>query len=256
MTAMFALAKLQLRIIKNDPWFLVIMFGMPLVVMPLFKRTMRLSLLDSGFEGATGAEQVVPGQAILFGFFVGGSVGFALFREHGWQTWDRLRASAASSRALLGGFALPWTLIHVLYQSALFIAGGLALGLRFNGGSPIAWLLVVIGYAAVVVALVLLAASTFRTANQVSAFQNVGAMVFGGLGGALVPLEQLPGWAQAIAPITPSYWAMEGHRSVFLEQGSVVDVAVPVLVMLGGAAVIGFFASLRFRADETKEFFA
>lgn len=256
MTAAFALAKLQLRIIRNDPWFLVIMFGMALVVMPLFKRTMELSLVDSGFAGATGAEQVVPGQAILFGFFVGGSVGFALFREHGWQTWDRLRASAASSRSLLAGFAMPWTLIHVLYQTAVFLAGGLALGLRFNGGSPIAWLLVVIGYAACVVSLVLLAASTFRTANQVSAFQNVGAMAFGGLGGALVPLEQLPGWAQAIAPATPAYWAMEGHRSVFLEQGGVVDVIVPVAVLLGTAAAIGVMASMRFRADETKEFFA
>lgn len=256
MTAALAVAKLQLRIIRNDPWFLVIMFGMPLVVMPLFQRAMGLSLIDSGFQGASGAEQVVPGQVILFGFFVGGSVGFALFREHGWKTWDRLRASAASSRSLLVGFALPWVLIHVGYQVALFAAGGLALGLRFNEGSPIAWFLLLIAYSAIVVALVLLVSATFRTVNQVNAFQNVGAMVFGGLGGALVPLEQLPGWAQAIAPATPAYWAMRGHRSVFLEQGGVAEVVFPVTVMLATAAALGVVASIRFRSDETKEFFA
>lgn len=256
MTAAWAITKLQLRILRNDPWFLVIMFGMPLVVMPLFQRTMSLSLIDSGFGSASGAEQVVPGQVILFGFFVGGSVGFSLFREHGWRTWDRLRASAASSKSLLAGFAVPWIVIHIGYQVALFTVGGLALGLRFNGGSPIALLMIVLGYATCVISLILLVASSFRTVNQVSAFQNVGAMAFGGLGGALVPLEQLPGWAQAIAPATPSYWAMQGHRSIFLEAGGVADVLVPFAVLLGASLVISLLAARRFRADETKEFFA
>ena len=83
MSAAVAVTKVQLRILRNDPWFLVIMFGMPLVVMPLLKDTIGLSLVSSGFEGATGAELVVPGQAVLFGFFVGGSAGFCVFREHG-----------------------------------------------------------------------------------------------------------------------------------------------------------------------------
>lgn len=256
MSAALAVTKLQLRIVKNDPWFLVIMFGMPLVVMPLFKRTMGLSLIDSGFGDASGAEQVVPGQVILFGFFVAGSVGFSLYREHGWKTWDRLRASAASSRSLLAGFAIPWIIIHVLWQVALFVAGGIALGLRFNGGSPVAALLVIVGYSCCVITLLLLVAATLRTVNQMSAAQNVGAMLLGGLGGALVPLEQLPGFAQAIAPATPAYWAMEGHRSVFLEGGGLGDVVVPVAVLLGSSIVIGLLAANRFRADETKEFFA
>jgi ABC-2 type transport system permease protein len=255
-TAALAITKLQLRIIRNDPWFLLIMFLMPLVVMPLFVKTLGLSLVASGFDSASGAEVVVPGQVVLFGFFVGGSVGFALYREHGWKTWDRLRASAAPSRSLLAGFAVPWTVIHVAYQLTLFLAGGLALGLRFNGGSPIALVLVAIGYGACIVALVLLVSASFRTINQVNAFQNVGAMALGGLGGALVPLEQLPGWAQAIAPATPQYWAMRGFRGVFLESASVVDVLPSVAVLFGSAAILSLLAARRFRADETKEFFA
>ncbi|MDJ0769969.1 MAG: ABC transporter permease [Ilumatobacter sp.] len=256
MTTALAVAKLQLRILRNDPWFLLIMFAMPLAVMPLFERTMGLSLIDSGFGSATGAEQVVPGQAVLFAFFVAGSAGFSVYREHGWRTWDRLRASAAGPRSLLAGFAMPWILINVCYQLAVFVAGGAMLGLGFDGGSPVAALLVITGYAGCVVALVLLMASSFRTVQQMSAFQNVGAMVLAGLGGALVPIEQLPGWARAIAPATPAYWAMEGHRSVFLESGGIADVALPVLVLFGAAAAIGAIASMRFRADETKEFFA
>ncbi|MCP3857791.1 MAG: ABC transporter permease [Actinomycetia bacterium] len=251
-----AVAQLQLRIIRNDPWFLLVMFGMPLVVMPLFKQTMSLSLVDSGFDGASGAEHVVPGQVVLFGFFVGGSVGFSLFREHGWNTWDRLRSSATRPATLLLGFGLPWVLILLVWQLTLFLAGSLALGLRLNGGSAAAIVLVAFAYSCVVISLVLLLATVLRTIQQMSAAQNVGAMLFGGLGGALVPIEQLPGPAQAIAPVTPAYWAMDGFRSVLLEAGGIVDVLRASTVMLGAAVILGALASLRFKDEESKQFFA
>ncbi len=256
MNAVVAIVKQQFRIIRRDPWFLLIMFLMPLVVMPLFKRTMSFSLQASGYAKATGAEQVVPGQIVMFGFFVGGSSGFCLFREHGWRTWDRLRASSASSRAVLVGFAFPWVVILTIFQTVLLCVGGLALGLRLHGGSPVAEFLVIVGYASCVVALVMLVASTLRTVNQVNAFQNVGAMAFAGLGGALVPLAQLPAWARSVAPVTPAYWAMKGHTEVFLKSGGIADVAIPVGVLLGASALLLTVATFRFRVDETKQFFA
>ncbi len=256
MTIIATISRSQFRILRRDPWFLVIMFGMPLAVMPLFSRTMGLSLADIGFTDATGAEQVVPGQTVLFGFFIASSAAFAVFREHGWKTWDRLRASAVTSRQLLAGYALPWIVIHSFYQLALFVAGFAFLGLRLRGGSLVALLLVVVSYAACLIALMLLATATFRTIQLVNALSNLGAMVMGGLGGALVPLEQLPGWAQAVAPITPPYWAMRAHRSIFLEAGGVADVAPFVGVLVAAAVVFGLAASFRFRVDETKEFFA
>lgn len=192
----------------------------------------------------------------MFGFFVAGTVGFSVFREHGWKTWDRLRVSAISPPMLLLGFTLPWTVVHVLYSGALLLAGALTVGLRLNGGSAIAVGLMLIAYSSVVVSIILLLTATFRTVNQLSGFQNIGAMAFAGLGGALVPLEQLPGWARAIAPVTPAYWAMRGHRSIFLDEGGISQVALPAAVLLGAAVVLSLLASIRFRVDETKEFFA
>lgn len=256
MTAAVAVVKQQLRIIRRDPWFLLVMFGMPMVVMPLFKKTMAYSLQASGYANATGAEQVVPGQMVMFGFFVGGSAGFCLFREHGWGTWDRLRASNATPPSLLVGFIAPWVAILTLFQLGLLLAGGAAAGLRLRGGSPIAELLVIVSYSFVIVTLVMLVSASLRTVNQVNAFQNVGAMAFAGLGGAFAPLAQLPGWARAIAPATPSYWAMQGHNAVFLEQGGIADVAKPVGVLIGASIVLFVIATKRFRLDETKQFFA
>ncbi len=256
MSDALAITRLQLKILRRDPWFLVIMFGMPLVIMPLFKQTMGLSLNDSGFTDASGAEQVVPGQVVMFSFFVAGSTAFAVFREHGWKTWDRLRASAVTPTSLLAGFALPWVIIHVGYQTALYVVGGLLLGLRPGLGSIPALALMIVAYSACVIALILLVASSFRTVAQVSGFQNVGAMVFGGLGGALVPLDQLPGWARVIAPATPAYWAMEGHKAVLLEDAGLIDVLPSAAVLFASSVVFGLLASRRFRVDETKQFFA
>ena len=64
MTAIWAVVKQQLRIIRRDPWFLCIMFAMPLVVMPLFKSTMGLSLQASGYAGASGAADPDPAPAL------------------------------------------------------------------------------------------------------------------------------------------------------------------------------------------------
>ncbi len=256
MSSVLAVTKLQFRILRRDPVFLVVMFGMPLAVMPLLRKTMGLSLDASGYPGADGAEQVVPGQMVLFGFFVAGSTAFALFREHGWRTWDRLRASPASPRAILFGFAIPWTCIHAAYQTVLLLAGGLAFGLRLDGGSPVALGLMVWAFAFCVVSIVLLGAATFRTVNQLQALINIGALVMGGIGGALIPVEQLPGWAQAIAPATPQYWAMEGHLSIFLESGGLADVWRSVAVLVAIGVVAASLAVVRFRDDETKEFFA
>lgn len=255
MDAARAIIGVQLRIIRRDPWFLVIMFGMPLVVMPLFVKTMKLSLQAEGFADATGAEQVVPGQVVLFGFMVSGSVAFSVFREHGWNTWDRLRASAAPPSALLAGFGAPWVVIHVVYQVVLMMVGGLVVGLRLKG-SVLGEFLVLVSFSICLITFVLFLTATFRTINQVNAIVNLGAMLFGGLGGALVPVEQLPGWAQVVAPLTPSYWAMQGHRAVFLETGGIADVMKPVGVLLGASVVLGLLAVKKFRVDEAKEFFA
>lgn len=256
MSATLAIAGLQLRIIRRAPAFLVVMCLMPLAIMPLMKQTFRLALVEQGFTGATGAEFVVPGQVVLFSFMIGGSVGFSLYREHGWRTWDRLRASPASPRQILAGFQLPWIAVHIGFQLALFAAGTAILGLRLNGGSIVALGIMIGSFAFCVVSILLLCAAFFRTVNQLQLVVNVGAMVLGGLGGALVPHEQLPGFAQAIAPATPHYWAMQGFRSIFLEQAGVVDAGRSIIVLLAAGAIATALAVIRFRVDETKEFFA
>jgi hypothetical protein len=94
--------------------------------------------------------------------------------------------------------------------------------------------------------------SLCRSVIQLNAITNAGAMLLGGLGGALTPVELLPGWAQAVAPAAPTYWAMQGFRAVTMENGGMADVARPVGVLLAFTAAFLLVAVNRFQVEETK----
>jgi ABC-2 type transport system permease protein len=94
-----------------------------------------------------------------------------------------------------------------------------------------------------------------RTMNQLNAVATVGGFAMAMLGGALVPVSAMPGWAQAIAPVLPSYWAMKGFRSVVLEGGGVSDIVVPVLMLIGFGLLFTVLAAAKFRFEDTKAYY-
>ena len=55
------------------------------------------------------------------------------FREHAWGTWDRLRASAASSLDLVVGKVVPLYACLLVQMAAVFGIGVVAFGYRPNG---------------------------------------------------------------------------------------------------------------------------
>jgi ABC-2 type transport system permease protein len=122
-------------------------------------------------------------------------------------------------------------------------------------GSWAALVLLVAAVALALCAFGMLVTAVARTMNQLNAVGSVGGMAMAMLGGAWVPVASMPGWAQAIAPALPTYWAMEGFRGVILEGEGVADVVVPVLVMAAFTAVFTMLAAARFRFEETKVYF-
>lgn len=251
----WAIALHEFRILFKDPTFLVIMLGMPIVVMTFLSKVFRFALIGEGYTGATGAEHAVPGITVMFTFFMVGSVGFVFFREHGWGTWERLRASRARPLEIMAGKVTP-VLAHAFVQQAiLFSIGGLAFGLRVRG-SIAALVIVAAALSICLVSMGTTLAAYTRTAAQQNAIANVGTMMFAGLGGAMAPISTLPGWVRSLAPATPSYWAMKGYRAVILDGAGLTDVLTPVLVLILFAAGFVLLSLRRFRFEETKVFFA
>jgi ABC-2 type transport system permease protein len=231
-----AIVRHEWRIFLREPTPVVVMTFLPLVLMALFEPV---------FE--TGAAQSVPGMTILFGFFLVGQVGYAFFREHAWGTWERLRATDLSRTQMLGAKVVVPLATFAIQFAILFGAGFALFGLDMHGSA--------LGLAAVASALALTLTafgvalvSLCRTFMAVTTLSNVGALVFAGAGGALVPFALLPGWIRAVGPFTPGYWAMNGFTHA-IEGGIVL---VPVAILLGWAAVFAVITAVRLRFEEPK----
>ena len=251
----WAVARHDLRILRSDPVFLVVMTVMPLIVMAFIKPAFGTSISMGAEPGIdTGAEHAVPGVTVMFAFFLVGNVGFGVFREHGWNTWERLRASRASPTEVMAGKVVVPLLTLALQLAVLIGLGGVLFGLRVRG-SLVAMAAVAAAFAVCLVCLGLLLLATARSIMQLNAVSNLGTMLFAGLGGAIAPISALPDWARAVAPATPSYWAMRGFRSV-IAGGGLADIALPVAVLGLFSAGFAILAAIRFRFDEVKVSFA
>ena len=241
----------ELRILSRPPASLLVLVIMPLLMMAFFKPMFRATLAAEGYEGANGAEQAVPGLSVLFALFLVTFIGYSFFQEHGWGTWQRLLASPATPGEIMLGKVIPPAIVAMVQQAMLFGLAALLMDLRIEG-SIVALGALMIALTVCLLALGLLCAAYLRSGQQLNTVGNLGTILIGGLGGGLAPVALLPGWAQAIAPAAPSYWAIKGYREVVLEPAGIGDVWLPILVLLGIAAITAPVALRRFRFDEAK----
>ena len=251
MSPLRAIVRNELRILRHDPVPLVLLIGMPIVLMVLLSQSLGHVLLFEGYDDTPGSMHTAPGMACLFGFFSIAIIGFAIFREHGWRTWPRLRAAGVGGPALFAGkLAVPAGML-VLQHAVLFGFGVAFLDFKVNGAWP-AVALLALAFALMILCAGLAAAALLGTVQQLNAVTNLGTMVLGGLGGALVPVRELPKWVQPIAPASPVNWAMEGYRDVILDGAGVADVLPSLAAMSGLAALLVAVALWRLRNDAPK----
>jgi ABC-2 type transport system permease protein len=241
----------ELRLLTRDPLPIMILVVFPLLLMAFLKPMFALALTTHGYPGSNGAEQVVPGEAVINGFYIVGMTSFAFFVEYGWNTWDRLRASDATSPEIITGKALPFLAVSAS-QFLIIFAIGVPLFHLHSRGPLIALVPLVVAFAICLVTLGVMITSLCHTIQQVSAFAFGGLVLFGALGGALVPLEVLPGWARAVAPATPTYWVMRGFGSVILGGHSFRAIFLPCLILAGMSLTFAAISLRRFRFTDAK----
>lgn len=247
-----AVARHDLRILRRDPVFVLIFTIMPLGFMAFTKGAFgaAMSLRYPG-SGINGAEQVVPGAAVLFSGFLVGNLGFAVFREHGWATWERLRASHLETWELMLGKSIAPILTLAVQLLVMLGLGALIFDLSVRGSVP-AFILLAVMLAFMEVGLGFMLLAVCRSVLQLNAVTNLGAMMLSGIGGAVTPVYLLPTWAQRIAPATPTYWAMRGFRSVIIGGGGFGSIALPIVVLAAFTVAFTLIAALRFGVEEAK----
>jgi ABC-2 type transport system permease protein len=246
-----AIARTGTRLLLADPAPIMVTVVMPLLLTAFLMPATRAQLQLAGYPHASGAEQLVPGLAIMFAFINTGMVGTLFFREHAWGTWERLRASQASTLDIVIGKILPLYLSQLVQLALLFTAGRLLFGYR-PSGSVVALSVVLAMFVAMVVALGVLLVAVFATMDQALVIGNLGGMVMAGLGGALAPASSLPGSAQAIAHLTPTYWTLRALRDITLNGAGLSAVLPALAVPAAFTVVFALIAGARFRPSDTK----
>ncbi len=206
-----------------------------LLIQPLFVAAMG--------DRARGTTQVVLGYLVMFSLLGMSIVGASILAERRWNTLDRLRATPAGVHELLVGKAVPVIAFLLLQQAILITLGVTVLGLRIE--SPALLLFANVVWAVTILCVGAAIAMSVKSLAQFSAVVDIGSTVIAGLSGALVPLEAMPDWAQAIAPVWPGYWAMEALRSATEGNGAATMAASAIL--LGFAAVAAVIAGVRLR---------
>lgn len=239
-----SIARHEARLMRSDPWVVVLLIVIPCVLLAFFAQ---------GIVG--GPARAVPGIAALFGFFGLSAIGLAFYRDHGWMTWDRLRASGTRPVSIVTGKLIPLAVVFLAQYAVLFPLSVGVFGLTFHG-SVLGAALVAVALVAVELGLGLLLSVVCSGVNQLNALASIAALLLVGVGGALSPVESFPAWVQAIAPVSPVYWSLEGFRSVITEHGGVGNVLRPVGILVAMAIACFVVSAIFYNHEKRKSFFA
>ena len=238
----------ELRIFVSDPAGQIVLVVMPPIMMVF---------LGSGFEalfrnidqtGFMGSAHVVAGMCSLFSMLFAGNVSVMFFREHGWNTWYRLRISVLADGSIVAGKIVVLVLLCTTQVWMTFCIGSVLLGLSLDG-LYLQILAINVVHSVTVVSIGLFLTAICRTVMQATAIAQVSAIMMGGLGGAFSPTNLLPEWVQHIAMLSPSYWMIDAYKELF----SFGRIAVSNILILLGIAIVGFcffFARLDFKEDK------
>ncbi|MFI6225930.1 ABC transporter permease [Micromonospora echinospora] len=230
-----ALARLNWTLRLRDPGQFLSYLLMPMILMLVFK-----PLYDRALVG--GATQVATGMLVVFSTLALAIVGTATLTERTWHTWDRLRSTRVATAELLLGKALPIFLVLLAQQTILLVYAMVVIGVR-PAGRP--WLVVVavVVWGSTLLALGTAIAALVRSHGELSAICDIGALTLTTLGGAFVPVAMFPGWLQAVAPVSPGYWALSMLQAALA--GDVTGTLLPAAVLLTVGGVAGVFAAWR-----------
>ncbi|MEZ5239140.1 MAG: ABC transporter permease [Microthrixaceae bacterium] len=233
-------ARQELALLRSEIVPVTLYFLMPLAILSFIQGafTLFLEYTEPGLP-ASGASLAAPGQATMFGFMSLAMFGHFFLGENGWGTWNRVRSMGVKPRQIMAGKMAVAYLNQLLLFAFVMGAGILLFSLEVTG-SVAALVTVELVLAFLVVSYGLIACALATSQAQYNAFAYLGALVLAGVGGALTPFDTLPGWAQAIAPAAPTYWAVRAFETIILRGGSFGDVAGELVAL--AAFGVGFLA--------------
>ena len=184
----------------------------------------------------------VPGNAVLFGFFMALTVAMAFVGERRTGTWRRLLAAPVPRWKALLATLVPYFLVGIVQLAFLFGIGIGVFGMQVAGSIAA---LVALSVALVLcsVCLGLLFASIATTEKQLGGVGSVALLVMGLLGGCMFPRLLMPDFMKRLGLGVPHGWALDGYYDVLVRSGTTISDVLPsigaLLAFAAGFAGLG-----------------
>jgi len=191
----------------------------------------------------TSTQQTVPSWIVFGMFFVVIPFSTIIISERKQHTLMRMSAMDISVPLMLAGKIVPYIIINQL-QAWLMIAvgifvvpliGGTALTL---GNSLPALLLLSFCLSLAAIGTASLIAALTRTVEQATTIGGIINVLFGAIGGVMVPKFIMPNAMQQLTVISPMSWGLEGFLDIFL-RGLGVEAILPEAAALTAFGGIG-----------------
>lgn len=199
-------------------------------------QTVIASEVRSDTEIAPTNTQYSTGFTVMFIMFVtfGGAAGILEEREQG--TLRRLLVAPVSKTAIIAG-KIAGIVMTALLQAAILVGVGVTLFRVPWGSDPVAVVALLVSYILAVTGLAVLLSAFVRSRDQYAGLGPLLTISLAMLGGSFWPLEIVSPFMRTLAKLTPTGWAMTGLTDVVARHQGFSAALVPVLVLLGFAAV-------------------
>jgi ABC-2 type transport system permease protein len=209
----------------------------------------------AGLGELTSVQQSVPAWLVFAMFFVVIPLSTIFIAEKQQGTLARLRSLQVSTLLLLAGKVVPFYLVNMV-QTGLMLLVGRYVVPRLGGDAlllDVDWLalwavasavsLAAIGFAMAVAAIA-------KTTEQATTVGGVANILFGALGGVMVPKLVMPAAMQSATMLSPMAWGLTGFLDVFVRGAHLSGLLMPVGLLLAFAALCLAVAGWRIRQPE------
>lgn len=191
----------------------------------------------------------VPGNAVLFGFFIALTVAISFAGERRTGTWRRLLAAPVPRWKALIATLVPYAIVGACQLAFLFSIGALAFGMQV-AGSPVALVALSLAVVYAAVSLGLLMAAIGGSEKQLGGIGSVVLLVMGMLGGCMFPRLLMPAFMQQLGLGVPHGWALDGYYAVLVRQGTTIaDIAPQLAALLAFGTGFALLGILLFRFE-------
>ena len=167
----------------------------------------------------------VPAWTIFAMFFMVVSLGSNIVKERVNGSFLRLKTMPTSFMVVMFSKMSVYIMVAVLqvtltFSMGIWILPHLGLPKLSLPSNLFAFAAVVFVSSMAAVSYALLIGSVARTQEQANGFGAISIIIFGAIGGILVPTFVMPGFMQTISNFSPLHWCLEGFYVLFLKGGS------------------------------------